>query len=418
LEQFLFDQMIPSDRESSKALLARQPKWITLVLLMVAASLLLILSLIGSALLYWAAWLIRRRAAAVDPHGTHMPTVSLLKPLHGAEPRLADNLATALAQNYPGRIEMVCGVARNDDPAIATVESLRADFPAANLRLIVDPRRWGANAKVSNLINLMAAANHDVLVFADSDIVVSPDYITRLVGLLDQSGTGAVTCLYVGRGDAGFWSRLVAAGIDTHFVPATMIALATGLGRPCMGSTIALHRNTLAEIGGFGRFADTLADDYALGEAVRATGRKVVVAAMVLTHACADTTFSRVVRQELRWNATILGIDPAGYAGSIILHPLPLALIAWVAGGGMVAAGASLLAIAARASVALATDHLDAPGRPAGYHFVAILLIPLRDLLSFAMFIMAFVTRSVDWRGADIKLEREGRISVPEDMGQ
>jgi ceramide glucosyltransferase len=386
---------------------------------MVVASLLLILSLIGSALLYWAAWLIRRRAAAVDPHGTHdLPTVSLLKPLHGAEPRLADNLATALAQNYPGRIETLCGVARNDDPAIATVESLRADFPTANLRLIVDSRRWGANAKVSNLINIMAEARHEVVVIADSDMVVPPDYVARLVGVLDQPGTGAVTCVYVGRGDAGFWSRLVASGIDTHFVPATMIALATGLGRPCMGSTIALHRNTLAEIGGFGRFADTLADDYALGEAVRATGRKVAVAAMVLTHACADTTFSRVVRQELRWNATILGIDPAGYAGSIILHPLPLALIAGVAGGGMVAAGASLLAIAARASVALATDHLDVPGRPAGYHFVAILLIPLRDLLSFAMFVMAFVARSVDWRGADIKLEREGRISVPEDVGQ
>ncbi len=259
---------------------------------------------------------------------------------------------------------MLCGVARADDPAIAAVESLRAGFPAAELRLIVNSRRWGANAKVSNLINIMAEARHDVLVLADSDMVVPPDYVARLVGVLDQPGTGAVTCLYVGRGDAGFWSRLVAAGIDTHFVPATMIALATGLGQPCMGSTIALRRDTLAEIGGFIRFADTLADDYALGEAVRATGRKVVVPAMVLTHACAETSLAQVVRQELRWNATILGIDPAGYTGSIILHPLPLALIACAAGGGMVAAGATLLALAARASVALAAARLDAAGTP------------------------------------------------------
>jgi ceramide glucosyltransferase len=384
---------------------------------MVVASLLLLLSLIGSVLLLWAAWLIRRRAAAVDPQGTvNVPAVSLLKPLHGAEPRLADNLAATLAQDYPGRIEMLCGVAGMDDPAIAAVESLRAGFPAAELRLIVDPRRWGANAKVSNLINITAEARHDVLVLADSDMAVPRDYVARLVGVLDQPGTGAVSCLYVGRGDAGFWSRLVAAGIDTHFVPATMIALATGLGQPCMGSTIALRRDTLAEIGGFARFADTLADDYALGEAVRATGRKVVVPAMVLTHACAETGLAQVVRQELRWNATILGIDPAGYTGSIILHPLPLALIAFAAGGGMVAAGATLLALAARASVALATVRLDAPERSAGHRFAPLLLIPMRDLLSFAMFVTAFVARSVDWRGADIKLRRKGRISGPEDI--
>ncbi|WP_246702899.1 bacteriohopanetetrol glucosamine biosynthesis glycosyltransferase HpnI [Starkeya sp. ORNL1] len=384
---------------------------------MVVASLPLLLSLIGSALLSWAAWLIRRRAAAVDPHGARdVPTVSLLKPLHGAEPLLADNLATAVAQNYPGRIEMLCGVARADDPAVAAVESLRASFPAAELRLIVNSRRWGANAKVSNLINIMAEARHDVLVLADSDMVVPPDYVARLVGVLDQPGTGAVSCLYVGRGDAGYWSRLVAAGIDTHFVPATMIALATGLGKPSMGSTIALRRDTLAEIGGFIRFADTLADDYALGEAVRATGRTVVVPAMVLTHACAETSLTHVVRQELRWNATILGIDPAGYTGSIILHPLPLALIGWAAGGGMLAAGATVLALAARASVALATARLDVAGRPAGYRFAPILLIPMRDLLSFAMFVVAFVARSVDWRGAGIKLGRKGRISGPEDI--
>jgi ceramide glucosyltransferase len=382
---------------------------------MVVASLLF--SLIGSVLLLWAAWLIRRRTAAVDSHSTvGVPAVSLLKPLHGAEPRLAENLATALAQDYPGRIEMLCGVAHADDPAIAAVESLRAGLPAAELRLIVDARRWGGNAKVSNLINIMAEARHDVLVLADSDMVVPPDYVARLVGVLDQPGTGAVSCLYVGRGDAGFWSRLVAAGIDTHFVPATMIALATGLGQPCMGSTIALRRDTLAEIGGFIRFADTLADDYALGEAVRATGRKVVVPAMILTHACAETGLAQVVRQELRWNATILGIDPAGYTGSVMLHPLPLALIGWAAGGGAAGAGATLLALAARASVALAAARLDVAGRPAGYRFAAILLIPMRDLLSFAMFVVAFVARSVDWRGADIKLGRKGRISGPEDI--
>lgn len=383
---------------------------------MVVASLLLLLSLIGSVLLLVAAWLIFRRAAAVDPRAADAPAVSLLKPLHGAEPRLADNLATALEQDYPGSIEMLCGVARADDPAAAAVGSLQARFPAAELRLIVDPRRRGANAKVANLSNILAAARHDVLVLADSDMAVPRDYVARLVGMLDRPGTGAVTCLYVGRGDTGFWSRLVAAGIDTHFLAATTIGLATGLGKPCMGSTIALRRETLAEIGGFARFADALADDYAIGEAIRATGRNVAVPAMVLTHACAETSLADVIRQELRWNATILGIDPGGYAGSIMLHPLPLALLALVTGGGAGAAGAVVVAIAARASVAVAAARLDVAERSRRDRLTPILLIPLRDLISFGIFVAAFVARSVDWRGADIRLGRKGRISAPRDM--
>lgn len=383
---------------------------------MVVASL-LILSPTGSVLLLWAAWLIRRHSFAVDPRRTaDAPAVSILKPLHGAEPRLADNIATALAQDYPGRIEMLCGVARMDDPAVAAVEALGADFPATRPRLIVGRKRWGANAKVSNLANIMAEARHDVVVFADSDMAVPRDYLSRLVGVLDAPGTGAATCLYVGRGDAGFWSRLVAAGIDTHFVPGAMIALATGFGRPCMGSTIALRRETLREIGGFARFADTLADDYAMGAAVRGTGRKVAVTAMMLTHACSETTFARAVRQELRWSATILRIDPAGYTGNFILHPLPLALIAWASGGGPVAAGAALLALAARASVALATARLDAPSRSARDRFAPIWLIPLRDLFSFGIFIAAFFARSVDWRGANVKLGSKGQGSTSRDM--
>ena len=36
------------------------------------------------------------------------------------------------------------------------------------------PRCYGANAKVSNLINMLPAARHDMLVLSDSDIAVGP----------------------------------------------------------------------------------------------------------------------------------------------------------------------------------------------------------------------------------------------------
>lgn len=374
------------------------------------ALVLLLLSLAGSALLLWAAWLIRRRAkahdrAAPDP----APAISLLKPLYGAEPRLRDNLFTALDQVYAGAFEMVCGVASADDPAVAVARALRA-------RLVVDPRRWGSNAKVSNLVNIAAHARYDTIVIADSDMAVPRDYLARLAGALAQPGVGAVTCLYVGRGDAGFWSRLVAAGIDSHFLPSAEIGLATGLGHPCMGSTIALRRATLEAIGGLAAFADTLADDHAIGAAVRATGQRVVVPTMVLVHGCAETGPAALIRQELRWNATIARLDPAGSIGSIVLHPLPLALIAWLGGGGALAVGMVVLALIARGAVSLAAAALDPGRRSRRARLAGLALIPLRDLLSFGLFLTSFAVRSVDWRGTSLNLGHRGRLTAPEDQ--
>ena len=370
----------------------------------------LAMSLVGSGLLLWAAWLMRRRAAARDPGAPHpAPAISLLKPLYGAEPRLRDNLAGALDQDYPAPVEVICGVADADDPAAAVARSLP-------VRLVVDPRRRGRNAKVSNLANIAAVARHDVIVLADSDMAVPRDYFGRLAGALASPGVGAVTCLYVGRGDAGFWSRLVAAGIDSHFVPASEIGLATGLGHPCMGSTIAMRRETLDSIGGFAAFADVLADDHAIGAAVRETGQSVAVPAMVLVHGCAEASFAALARQELRWNATIAGIDPSGYAGSIVLHPLPLAIVASLIGGKAAGAFAIALALVARGAVALAAARLDFGGRSWRDRLTALALVPFRDLLSFALFLASFAVRSVDWRGTSLNLGRQGRLTAHEDQ--
>jgi ceramide glucosyltransferase len=372
------------------------------------------LALAGDALLLWAAVLVHLRAHRTDAAGIGKhPAVSVLKPLHGAEPRLRANLATALDQNYRGEAEILCGTARADDPAAGEVLALAAGAPAIPIRLVTGTQGSGANGKIGNLTVIFVEARYDVIVFADSDMAVPQDYLSRLSAELSRPGVGAVTCLYVGRGDAGFWSRLVAAGIDTHFVPASLIGLASGLGHPCMGSTIALTRPTLNAIGGFERFANVLADDHAIGAAVRARGLGVAVPALTLTHACRETSLARLLRQELRWNATLRGIDPWGYAGSMVLHPLPLALLGLAFGGGRVAITAAILALLTRAIIAIGAAQTPAPARSLLDRWLPLALVPVRDLVSFLIFVLAFLVRSVDWRGASLNLEREGRIAAP-----
>lgn len=333
--------------------------------------------------------------------------VTLLKPLHGAEPRLYENLASFLAQRHDGPVQIVFGIQRADDPALAVVEALRAAHPAADIALVLDPTAHGASGKVSNLVNMSAAARHPVLVLSDSDIAVAPDYLARVLAALEAPGVGIVSCLYRGRGDAGFWSRFGAAGLSYQFIVGVVVAVAHRLASPCMGSTIALRRETLDAIGGFARFADTLADDHAIGQAVIATGQRLAVPPMFVVHAFDETSLTELWRHEVRWSATVRDVAFWPYAGAVIGMPFPVALLAalyWPAAGLVLAA----LALGARYVVVRSVD------AAVGVRVAPFALVPAHECLSFAVWLASFFVRSVAWRGSTLRMGTDGRISAAE----
>jgi len=352
---------------------------------------------VASAVAVW-----RTLGTVAAPSSPVTPAVTLLKPLHGVEPELATNLAGFARQGYSGDQQIVFGVSAADDAALTTVTTLRATAPDADIAVVVDGERHGSNAKVSNLVNMMAAAKHDVLVVSDSDIAVGPDYLGRVVAALALPGVGAVTCLYHGRGDAGGWSRLAAQGISYGFLPSVVVGLRLGLAEPCMGSTIALTRATLDRIGGFAAFADILADDHAIGVAVRVPGLHVVVPAFTVAHGCVEPSLNDLIRHEVRWNVTIRRLDPWGYLGHGLVNPLPFALAATalhVAAWPLIAA-----AVGARILVAAAVDRATRT-QPGPWRW-----LPARDILTFGLFIAGFLVQSVDWRGARLRVGRDGSI--------
>jgi ceramide glucosyltransferase len=368
---------------------------------------LLALGAIGALYMIAATIVFRRFMAGQELPGSSSEAITLLKPLHGAEPRLFENLASFLAQDHAGPIQLLCGVQRADDPAIPVVEALRVRYPHIAIDLVIDPANHGANRKVSNLINMMARAEHPILVLSDSDMVATPDYLSRVLAALDPPDVGAVTCLYFGRGDAGFWSRLGAAGLSYQFLPGAVFGVALGLARPCMGSTIAIRRATLDRIGGFARFADMLADDYAIGEAIHALGKKVAVPPMLVTHASVERNFGELWRHELRWGATVRGVVPGAYIGSVIGMPFPLALLgAALVPAPMVGLAIALVSLVVRALVVRTVD------RRTGAQAAPLWLLPVRDCLSFAIFVASFFAASVDWRGQRLRMESDGLVSA------
>jgi ceramide glucosyltransferase len=334
------------------------------------------------------------------------PDVTILKPLYGGEPGLFENLATFCDQNYSSRIQIVFGVHNPHDDAVAVVERLRKARTASDLDLVVDTKVHGLNRKVSNLVNMAPAIRHEVVIVSDSDMRVDPGYLQRVVAALERPGVGAVTCLYYGMPLASVWARLSALAINSHFLPGVLLGLALGRARPCFGSTIALRRRRLEEIGGFIAFVDCLADDYAIGAALRTRGHTISIPPFAIAHMCTQTSLRELWQHELRWARTIRSIDPVGYAGSILAHPLPWALLAVLAAGAspilLPAIGIAVASILCR--MALLQQVEDAYALPPQAYW----LVPAGDLFSFALLVSSFLGWGVSWKGHRYRMV-EGR---------
>jgi ceramide glucosyltransferase len=357
-------------------------------------------SAVGCACLVGAMFLtIRFPRRALPAPDASMPRVTILKPLHGAEPGLYENLASFCTQNYPGAVQIVLGVQDPRDDAIAVVEQLQAKFKDCHLDLVVDATMHGLNRKVSNLVNMSRHVEHDVVVVADSDMRVDPGYLARIVAALEQRGVGAVTCLYHGLPVTGFWARLAALGINAHFLPNVIIGLGLNLAQPCFGSTIAFKRKALTEIGGFMRVANCLADDYAIGAALRARGYSISVSPVSVGHVCGEMSASELWHHEVRWARTIRSLDPAGYAGSIVTHAFPLALIAALGGVTTESLGLATALGLCVASLGCRLTLLRQVERAFNLPPQSCWLVPLRDVLSFAVFVSSFFGKSARWKG-------------------
>jgi ceramide glucosyltransferase len=366
----------------------------------------LAVALAGCVYALGAAFVFRRFVGENGPPPAIFPGVTILKPLRGVESGLFDDLASFCDQSYPGPVQILFGLEDGADAAIAVVNRLIAEHPGRDLQLILQHApASGLNPKVANLIGLQPHIRHDVVVLADADIAVAQDYLCNTVAALGLRDVGAVTCLYRGVPRGGLWARLASMGIDYHFLPNVLVGLSLGLARPCFGSTIALRRETLAAIGGFDAFLGYIADDNAIGEAVRAAGMKVAIPSIVLAHACSEQNAAALLRHELRWARTVRAVNPPGYAGSVVTHPLPFAVLgAALSGFDVLGAAMIAVAIACRLVLQVQVDHTLGVSRIRWW------LGPARDLLAFGVYVASFFVDVVSWHGRRYKVRTDGTV--------
>jgi ceramide glucosyltransferase len=362
----------------------------------------------GYALLALAAVLIWRSRQGAKPPG-RLPPVTVLKPLCGAEPGLYENLRSFCQQEYP-EFQIVFGVRDRDDPALAVVARLLAEFPSLPIDVVVDPRQHGSNRKVSSLINMLGRARHDVLVMADSDAYVGPDYLTTVTTPLLDRKVGLVTCIYHGEPTPRIWSRLGAMYVNEWYMPSVLLARLFGHEGYASGQTICVRRETLQGIGGLRAIADHLADDYQLGELVRGLGLRIVLSPYVLRAEHHEPTLDLLLRHEVRWMRTLRVLRPRSFRLIFFGFSLPLALMGLLlcaAGAGSVppVLAWTLFEVTVVARVALHLAHRLRGERPLLADFW---LLPARDLLLCWVWWRTFSTSRITWRGGEFDVDAHG----------
>ena len=353
--------------------------------------------------LLWFADRRRQRALGVD----YSPPISILKPVRGADAGAYENFASFCRQDYP-EFQIVFGVREESDPAIPIIRQLQREFPAVEIELVIDDRKIGHNAKVSNLYNLYSRAKHELLLIADSDIRVTPDYLRRVAAPMQEERVGMVTCLYRGEEATTLGGLLENIGISSTFGPEVCSSRALEGIAFALGSTIVLRRGLLEKLGGFAAIADYLTDDFVLGNWTAREGYEIILSDYVVAHISGPATMAEMLRHQVRWGRSIRIMRPWGYRGLILTYGTATSLLslplwdfssfAW----GLV----GMMLLVRFLPVFLIGLH-GLKDRVLARWFW---LVPLRDLISFLIWLGSFRGNHIHWRGIDYRVLPDGKL--------
>ena len=384
-----------------------------------AADIFALITLFGLVVVLAGILAVRRFATLPAAAPLARPPITILRPLCGAEPGLDEALDKLAAQSYPD-FQIVLGIQDADDPAHDAARRFARRHADREIVVVVDSALHGVNRKISNLINMLPQARHDLLVFSDSDLHVAPDYLDHLAAALETPRTGLATTPCVsrcGQPDARRTAarRLACLHMRHSFLPGALLGHWSGR-QDCLGTTMALHRTTLARAGGLAALADQLADDNVLGQLVVALGLRAAIAPTITEATVTEVTLSGLWQHELRWARTIRSLYPLVFASSILHYPLFWAALACLAAPTSPWPYALLAAsFATRIAAVRAIDHtLATRFAIVAERRLSRWLLP-RDILSVVMVVASYLGTSVVWRGQVLRAApfRQPEVASP-----
>jgi ceramide glucosyltransferase len=330
--------------------------------------------------------------------------------VHGVDFATYENFASFCTQDYPAYEILFC-VNELSDPAVAVIQEIMADFPDRPIRILSGAVQLGSNRKVNNLALLAREARHEILVQSDGDVRVSPNYLREVVAPFRDPSVGVVSCLYRGIAQENLWAQLEAVGAASDFMAGALVADWKEGVTFALGASVTTTKSWLAKIGGYEALANLLADDFEIGNRVHKAGGKVLLSReAVSTMYPAQSARSFWEHQE-RWARTIRLVRPASFLGLLFTQGLPLALLATaVAPAAWIGAAYLAAYLVLRLTMAWV---VGVWGLQDGVLRRKLWLVPLRDLLHFAVWLAAFTSNRIKWRGQEFVL-RGGQMLEPQ----
>ena len=339
--------------------------------------------------------------------GNFSPPVTILKPIYGLDPDMLNCLRSFCQQDYP-KFQVIFGLQNEKDPAIPFVKKVVEEFSNCEISFIINTELHGTNHKVSNLINMNPYIKYEYLLIADSDMRVSQNYLSQVMEPFSDEKVGVITCLYSGRSTGRITSKLNAMFINTWFLPSVLISRILQPMKYCLGATMIVKRGVLSKIGGFKSLSNHLADDYILGKLISSLGYKIYLSDYIVENMVEETSLKNLIKHELRWARTLRRVEPIGYALTFLTDSLvlgiSLGIILYVIKGSLL-----LLLIPAFLTLLLRIIlHNSSNEITKSENLSEILLIPLRDILSFFIRFISYTGNSVEWRNNTFSVDHLG----------
>jgi ceramide glucosyltransferase len=328
----------------------------------------------------------------------------VLKPVHGLEAQLTENIESFFLQDYP-HYEILFAADTAEDAALDVVREVSARYPQIPTRILVTGTPW-PNPVVYSFHCLAETAAHEILVTTDSDVQVSPNYLREVVAPLLDPQVGMVTCVYRGKNAAGFFSGLTAIGMSVEMTAGVLVAnLLEGM-KFGLGPTTVVRKDSLASIGGYSALKDYIAYDFAIGNLMAKAGYKVVLSRHAIDHVVNQKSFRQMWQNQLRWAQTTRYSRPKGHFGSGLIFAMPYGLLGFLAAAGLgswrwawLLLGAAVVNRVVEAWLVGWTVVRDPRVRQAPW------LYPLRDLLGFAVWFASYLGLRYVWRDSRFELK-------------
>ena len=336
----------------------------------------------------------------------YFPPVTILKPLYGADKELLENLRAACCLDYPD-YQVVLSVQRLDDPAIPVMRQVEQEYGPERVTLVIGESEARVNGKIQNLELGYPHARNDILVISDSDIKLSPDYLKAIVAPLADPNVGCVCTPYRAMNAQRWYEKLELLTMNADFVPNLIFTSVLGIVTFGLGASMCFRRAELEAIGGFGAFRDHLAEDCMMAERIGALGRRVVLAPYFVEMEVDLGSFRQWWTHQLYWDQNTRVIRPAGFVATVVIRSLPFAFF-FVMLSGFSGLGWAVLLGATGIRLATAAYVLGVLEDREG--LAALWLLPLRDLLGLAVWLVAVLKRDFVRRGQRFGLMADGRI--------